>query len=262
MPAATAPFEGQVAVITGATGTIGRAIARGLAGAGASLVLLGRDPGRLDALAGDLGAHRRQLRSTHVIDFAAREGIEAAAAALAGTLASVELLVHCAGSIEPGAVERLALASWDRQFDVNVRAAYVLVGVLMPLLLAARGQVAFINSTGVRQPPRRGLGAYISAKCALRSLADTLRAEVNPKGVRVLSLYPGRTAGRMQEAMHAAEGRPYRPETLLQPEDVARALLDALSLPRTAEITDLSIRPFLPQNALPGAAGLAGQNWK
>jgi NADP-dependent 3-hydroxy acid dehydrogenase YdfG len=82
-------------------------------------------------------------------------------------------------------------------------------------------------------------------KHALRAIADSLRGEVNPDGVRVLSVYLGRTASEMQERIHQMEGRPYRPELLLQPQDVASVILNALSLPRTAEVTDIHIRPML-----------------
>lgn len=238
------PFAGQCAVITGATGAMGQAIARRLAEAGATLVLLGREAAALTALASDLDRGRRAVHSVHCIDLADRNGIEAAAAALALALAVVDLFIHCAGVLEPTVLAAASLASWDRQFDVNVRAPFVLIQALLPRLLAANGQIAFINSTVAQQPARAGLGAYTAAKCALRALADTLRAEVNAQGVRVITLYPGRTAGRMQVAMHQAEGRRYCPETLMQPDDVALALVESLALPRTAEVTDLSIRPF------------------
>lgn len=244
MPLGCGLFAGQCAVITGATGAMGEAIARRLAQAGATLVLLGRDAAALTALARDLDGSGAQLHSVQCIDLADRVGIEAAAAALAATLAMVDLFVHCAGVLEPAALAAATLASWDLQFDVNVRAPFVLIRALLPKLLVAQGQIAFINSTVAQQPPRPGLGAYTAAKCALRALADTLRAEVNAHGVRVITLYPGRTAGRMQVAMHAAEGRAYHPEALMQPDDVAVALMESLALPRTAEVTDLSIRPF------------------
>ena len=75
-------------------------------------------------------------------------------------------------------------------------------------------------------------------------LADTLREEINPSGVRVLSVYPGRTAGDLQASIYALEGRQYTPETLMQPEDVAATVVAALMLPRTAELTDLRVRPM------------------
>jgi NADP-dependent 3-hydroxy acid dehydrogenase YdfG len=71
-----------------------------------------------------------------------------------------------------------------------------------------------------------------------------LREEVNASEVRVLSVYPGRTATAMQEGIFKLENREYRKNQLLQPEDIAQSVIDALALPRTAEITDISIRPF------------------
>jgi NADP-dependent 3-hydroxy acid dehydrogenase YdfG len=69
--------------------------------------------------------------------------------------------------------------------------------------------------------------------------------EMNEKGIRVLSVFLGRTATAMQAAVHAHEGESYRPERLVQPDDVASVVASALLLPRTAEITDISIRPML-----------------
>ena len=100
-----------------------------------------------------------------------------------------------------------------------------------------------MNST-VGLQARAGVGAYAASKHALRAVADALREEVNPDGVRVLSVYPGRTATPQQAAIHAEEGTPYRPERLLQPADVAAAVVHALTMDRTAEITDLRVRPM------------------
>ena len=89
------------------------------------------------------------------------------------------------------------------------------------------------------------MAQYAATKHALRALADALREEVNERGVRVLSVFLGRTASRMQQAVHQHEKRPYNPGRLLQPSDVASMVLAALRLPRTAEVTDLHIRPML-----------------
>lgn len=67
---------------------------------------------------------------------------------------------------------------------------------------------------------------------------------MNPGGVRVLSVLAGRTATPMQAALHKAEGKEYRPERLLQPEDIASVVINALRLPRTAGVTDVDIRPM------------------
>jgi len=80
-------------------------------------------------------------------------------------------------------------------------------------------------------------------KHALRGFADHLRAEVNDEGIRVLSVFLGRTATPMQERIYAAEGKPYDPRRLLQPKDVAAAVIEAVSLPQSAELMEIRIRP-------------------
>src|SRR5205823_14512582 len=114
---------------------------------------------------------------------------------------------------------------------------------MLPMLRASRGQVVFVNSSsGIRAKPFSS--QYDATKHALRALADSLRDEVNGDGIRVLSVYLGRTASEMQARIHATTNKPYRPELLLQPEDIAAIVLSALSLPRTAEVTDMHIRPM------------------
>ncbi len=102
----------------------------------------------------------------------------------------------------------------------------------------------FVNSTA---GPHAGANAsqYASTKHALRAVADSLRDEVNAVGIRVLSLFLGRTASPMQASVHEMEHRKYRPELLMQPEDVAAVVINALTLPRTAEVTEVSMRPCM-----------------
>lgn len=132
----------------------------------------------------------------------------------------------------------------DVQYATNVRAPYVLTQRLLPLLIAAHGQVVFINSSAGLTAKRPEVGQYAATKHALKAIADSLREEVNPKGVRVLSMYLGRTATPMQEALCRQEGGSYDPEVLLQPGDVASVLVQTLLLPAAAEVTDISIRPM------------------
>jgi len=153
------------------------------------------------------------------------------------------VLVHSAGVISMGPVESAPVEELDRQYRINVRAPYVLTRALLPMLMPRRGQIVFVNSfAGLAAAPN--LSQYAATKFALKALADSLRAEVNPAGVRVLTVYPGRTATPMQAAVHEMEGKPYRPESLAQPEDVAALVIGALCLPRTAEVTELFVRPM------------------
>ena len=87
---------------------------------------------------------------------------------------------------------------------------------------------------------------YAATKHALKGVADSLRDEVNRDGVRVLSVFLGRTATSMQESVHRMEGKSYDPSRFIQPDDVAALVLNALCSPPTVELTNVHLRPALP----------------
>lgn len=234
------PLQGQVAVVTGASRGIGRAIALALADAGARLCIVGRDAQTLRAVAN--GAH------CYAADLGADEDLDRVASAIAADLPAIHVLVHAAGILDRAPFDSATAEQLDRQYRTNVRAPYVLTQRLLPALKAAQGQLVFINSSaGVSA--RATVGAYAATKHALKAVADSLREEVNVAGVRVTSLYVGRTATRMQAELHAQEGKAYDPSGLIQPEDVASLTLHALSLPRTVEVTDVFLRPMRKPSA-------------
>jgi NADP-dependent 3-hydroxy acid dehydrogenase YdfG len=238
----TGPLVGQVAVVTGASSGVGRAIALALAREGAEIYGIGRNS---DALGETVAAARRFSTATAFpVDLSVEEEFDTLLGHLEKEAGKVDVLVHCAGVIHQDPMERARIEDLDLQYATNVRAPYLLTKRLLPFLARVRGQIVFINSSvglAVRRPE---VGQYAATKHALRAIADSLREEVNPKGIRVLTLYLGRTATPMQQALFQQEGSDYRPETLLQPEDVASMVVHALTLPRTAEVTEISIRPM------------------
>jgi NADP-dependent 3-hydroxy acid dehydrogenase YdfG len=232
----------RIAVVTGATSGVGRAIALALAQRGARLCAVGRNPDRLAqtvAAAKSFGS-----AEGFQLDLTDDGSIQSLVESLEEHAGSLDILVHGAGIIQQGLLEHASIKDLDEQYATNVRAPYLLTQRLLPLLVKARGQIVFINSSVGLSANRPEIGQYAATKHALRAIADSVRAEVNPLGVRVLSVYLGRTATAMQETLFKQEGKAYDAQKLLQPEDVAAAVLAALTLPSTAEVTDISIRPM------------------
>jgi NADP-dependent 3-hydroxy acid dehydrogenase YdfG len=227
--------------VTGASGAIGGAVARRLADEGVHLVLSGRDRLRLEQLAEDVSPCGVDVALVD-LDLTSEGAIETLAGVAEGA-GGVDLLVHALGLYHAAPIAETPVAVLDRQLDVNLRVPYTLTRRLLGSLRRRQGQVVFVNST-VGRAAKGGLTPYAAAKHALRAVADGLRDEVNTDGVRVLTVYPGRTAGAMQEEVCRLAGEPYRPERLLQPDDVAAVVLCCLTLPRNAEVTELTIRPM------------------
>jgi NADP-dependent 3-hydroxy acid dehydrogenase YdfG len=229
-------------MVTGAAGTIGQALATRLLTRGARLCLIGRTRDSLERLALSASASRDRVH-LWAVDIADDDQVRQFSKDIESQYGSVDILVHCAGSIALDSLRDANVEDFDRQYAVNVRAPYLLTQLLLPAIIAGRGQIVFVNSSAGLNA-RKGAAQYAATKHALRGLANSLREEVNEHGVRVLSVFPGRTAGRMQAAVFEREKRPYDPALLLQPDDVASIVVHALELPRTAEVTDINIRPF------------------
>jgi NADP-dependent 3-hydroxy acid dehydrogenase YdfG len=234
------PLAGSAAIVTGAGSGIGRAITVALAREGMRVLLVGRRDGPLRET-----ARLAEIPPGLVVtaDIATQEGIAAVADAAAPAL---RVLVHSAGYFLRGPVISLSRADWEAAAALNVHAPMLLTAACLAKLRAARGDVVFVNSSAGRQSAGAGTAIYAATKHALRAGADALRQEVNSQGIRVLSVFPGRTDTPMQAEVQKLEGRRIAPDRLLSPDDVAAVILAALRLPARAEVTEVSIRPSLP----------------
>ena len=220
------------ALITGAGGGIGAAIAEALAPTH-TLLLAGRPSARLDSVAERLGA------TTWPMDLTDPDDIEAAAE----VLAELDVLVHNAGVAFPGRVAESTPEQWRATFEVNVTGAVALTCALLPALRAARGQVIFINSgAGMNASP--GLASYSASKFALRAFADSLRTD-EPL-LRVTSIHPGRVDTEMQRDLVAYEGRDYNTAEFLTPHTVAGVVASVVATPADAHTHEVVIRPRGP----------------
>ncbi|MER7724294.1 SDR family oxidoreductase [Streptomyces sp. NPDC096323] len=223
-------------LITGAGSGIGAAVARRLTERGDDLVLLARDAGRAKELAalhpgartlvGDLSNPDRLSWAFGQQPMPER----------------LDSLLHIAGVVELGRVGELTPKAWHFQLNTNLVAPAELTRLLLPQLRVSEGHVLFVNS-GAGLAAHAEWAAYAASKHGLKALADSLRHEEHGNGVRVTSVYPGRTAGPMQQKVHQQEGKEYDPARWIDPESVATTILMALDLPRDAEVNDLTVRP-------------------
>ena len=237
-----AALSEQVGIVTGAGSGLGKAIAQALGANGATVALVGRTKAKLDGTANSFAADSPRP-IVLPIDLSADQQLDSLKIELDKRFGQVDILVICAGEIAHGPVESAPVADFDKLYQTNVRANYRLVQSLLPMLKKRPGQIVFINSS-VGLSARPNVGQFSATQHALRALTDALRAEVNADGIRVLGVYPGRVATPRQEKLYTKQGANYKPELLLQPEDIASVVLNALTLPTTAEVTEISIRPL------------------
>ena len=235
-------LSGQIAVITGASSGIGKAIALCLAEQGLTLCLIGRDSASLELVANSAEKFSPKVH-TYQADLTKDEDLRILVEGIQNDVPCINILVHCAGVLTAGRMEAADVTDLDTQYCTNVRAPYTLTKGLLSMVISCAGQIVMMNSS-IWQQARAGLSQYAATKYALKGFTDSLRDEVNGDGVRVLSMFLGRTATPMQADLHEQQGASYHPEALIQPEDVALTILSLLTLPKTSEVTDIHIRPM------------------
>lgn len=223
-----------IALVTGATRGIGRAVAEDLARTHRVLVG-GTSPERVQEVVDSLDD-----AAGFVADLSDADQLDAAVEALG--LEKLDLLVHSAGVAFGGEIGSIPAHEWRRVFEVNVFAVAELTRRLLPALRQARGQVVAINS-GAGHRSGAGNGPYAGSKFALRALTDALRAE--ERGVvRVTSIHPGRVDTDMQRDLQSQLGnRNYDGTVYIAPETVAETVRLAVDAPAASMVEELSIRP-------------------
>jgi 3-oxoacyl-[acyl-carrier protein] reductase len=180
-------LEDRVALITGATGYLGQALARGFGGARARLFLTGRNEAALAELGKELSAR------TLAVDLAA-EGASARVVEEAGL---IDTLIINAGTLADGLVAGLTDDDLARVYELNVMAAFrMLRATLKPMIMNRSGNIVVVSSTAA-QRPGVGQAAYASSKAALEALVKTTARETAMRGIRVNAVAPGLLAGGM-----------------------------------------------------------------
>ncbi len=230
-------------MVTGASSGIGQAIAISLSRDGAAVCAVGRDSKRLSETIASMRS--RSGGVPFQADLAQDENIERLKRLLATRFVRLDILIHSSGVIQHNLTSNSRTDDLDLQYAVNVRSPYCVTKSLLSMLRDSKGQIVFINSSLGVNAKRPEVAQFAATQHAMKAIADSLREEVNSDGIRVLTVYPGRTATPRQKRLHQKENKRYRPKSLLQPEDIASIVAHCLALPRTAEVTDIHIRPMI-----------------
>lgn len=155
------------------------------------------------------------------------------------------VVVHSAGVFLPGRPAEVGDGELELLFHRNVVRTVSVVRRLIGMRPRRTGHVVMVNSTaGLQLHPVNAV--YSATMMALRSMTDALRNDLNPYGVRVTSIFTGRTDTPMLRSVLAHEGRGFDPRLALRPDDVAAAVAAALDVGELAEITDITLRPMRP----------------
>ena len=227
-------LEGKAVLITGASRGIGLAIARALDREGAQLILVGRKRGPLARAAAQLPGTVMSVP----VDVTQPAGVKRLMAAVQKQIRRLDVLINNAGVFTFKPFAKTTLEDWRRNLDTNLTSIFLTTQAALPLLTRSQGDVVNILSISSRIA-FPNCAAYSAAKFGARGLTGVLRRELRAQGIRVTAVFPGMTATRMKDELDF----PVRSEELLQPEDVAAAVLSVLVQPRRATVEEIFLMP-------------------
>ena len=232
----------RVAVVTGSGSGIGAEVARQLADAGFRVVVVGR---REDMLR-DTAAHDPQRIDVQPLDVGDRSAVDAMVRHVVESYGRLDVLVNSAGTnTVTRAAAEVSLEEWERILKVNATGAFNCIQAVIPQMRAqAGGTIVNISSVAGRRAIPLGGVAYNASKFAMTALGTTVGEEEKDHGIRVTNIYPGEVETPILDARPVPVSAEHRAR-ILQPGDVAQAVLLACTLPPRARIPELVIVPTI-----------------
>jgi len=196
------PFSlsGKTALVTGAYRGLGYAIARGLAQAGARVVINGRNKETLDAALASLRAEGLDA-AVRVFDVTDREAIDVAVRSIDGDLGGVDILFNNAGIQRRGALTAFKQEDWDAIIATNLTAPFVISQAVLPGMIAKRGGKIVHIASLMSELARPTVVPYTAAKGGVRQLTRGMAVELAPHNIQVNAIAPGYFATEMNRAL-------------------------------------------------------------
>ena len=232
----------RLAVVTGATEGIGRAIAVALGSAGAKLAICARTATNVDATVAALREAGLDAIG-RACDVADPSAVRAFADFVGHERGDAAVLVNNAGIGRFAAFEALTLEDWDETIAVNLRSLYLVTRAFLPgLVRASPSSIVNLASLAGRNGFEGGT-AYCASKHAVLGFSKALMLEVRKRGLRVIAVCPGSVATPFMDKQERM--RPNR-DRILTAEDVAQTVLATLTLSDRAMVSEIDIRPTNP----------------
>jgi NAD(P)-dependent dehydrogenase (short-subunit alcohol dehydrogenase family) len=235
-------LAGKSALVTGGGSGIGLAVARLFLGEGAEVAIAGRDESKLrracEALQGG-----KQV-AAFPADVADPDQVQTLVRQVTDRFGKIDILVNNAGlNVKKRGIRELTSESWRLLLGANLDGAFYCIHAVLPQMLQRRdGVIINVSSVAGKRASPLGGAAYAAAKAGMRALGVCLAAEEKESGIRVSNVYPGEVdTPILQERPQPVTEEQRR--HILQPEDVAAAVLFVATLPPRVSVPELVIKP-------------------
>ena len=231
-------LKGKIALITGGSRGIGKAIALALAKEGVNVAITGRNEEKLKEVVQEI--ERKGVKSAYaVFDITSKTEVYGALEKLQKDFGKVDILVNNAGIAAFGGILEMEDEKWEEIVKTNIFGAYYVVKAVVPSMVERKtGDIINISSTaGLKGNAMTS--AYSASKFGLIGMSESMMLELRKQNIRVTTLMPSTIASDMsKEVLKITDGNP---EKVLQPEDFAELVVDLLKLNKRAMLANASL---------------------
>ncbi|WP_339229473.1 SDR family oxidoreductase [Oceanobacillus sp. FSL K6-2867] len=233
----TKQLAGKTAIVTGASSGIGTAIAKEIAKAGANVVLAARSQEKLAQIAKEISQNEKTLCVK--ADVTNQKDVDSLAKLAKQAFGNVDIYINNAGKMGSSRVLKGDVSDWEEMIDINIKGVlYGIHSVLPAMLEKGSGHIVNIASDSGFEVTER-LTVYCATKFAVRAISTGLEKELAKTGVRVTNISPG-----MVETPLSSKSPFDSDRKKLLPEDIARAVVYAVTQPDYVNVNEILVRPI------------------